>query len=127
MILLYYLSCRIPYNLSIKIINFNVAYSPYCLYHLIDEENFFIVDPNNKQFKLINIKADKIIKKVEFQIEHVNKISSFFVTKNNYLAFLDDEEKVIHVFTDGSFKIKPSKEIEKNITEDESDDESEAK
>jgi hypothetical protein len=33
----------------------------------------------------------------------VNKISSFFLTKSNYLAIHDDEEKIIHVFTDESF------------------------
>ena len=73
---------------------------------MIDAENFIIINPQTKLFKYLNIETNEI--KLEFKIENVNKITSFFITKNNYLAFHDDEEKMIHIFTDGSFKIKNS-------------------
>ena len=66
-------------------------YPPECLYHLIDDKNFIVINPHNKQLKYIIINTNEI--KMELKIENLNRISAFFVTKNSYLAFHDDEEK----------------------------------
>jgi hypothetical protein len=69
---------------------------------LIDDKNFIVINPHNKQLKYININTNEI--KMELKIENLNSISAFFVTKNSYLAFHDEEEKMISILTDGSFK-----------------------
>jgi len=88
---------------TLKTIKFNFTVPTKCLYHLIDEENFAIVNQESKKFSYLNINTNKIKIEAQFHIEKVNKISSFFLTKSNYLAIHDDEEKIIHVFTDESF------------------------
>ena len=88
---------------TIDLNNLNINYG--CLFYFINEENFIIIN-TDKVLRYINIETNAEIK-IEFKIENVNKISSFFITKNNYLAFHDEEEKIIHVLTDGSFKNEP--------------------
>ena len=94
------------FNLStyakLKTIIFGTAYLD-CLFHLIDEENFAVINPKNKLFSYLNISSSTMIER-EFKIENMNKISSFFVTKNYYLALHDDEEKLVYILTDGSLK-----------------------
>jgi hypothetical protein len=89
---------------TIDLNNLNIKYN--WLFYFINEENFIIINKEDKVLRYINIETNAEIK-IEFKIENVNKISSFFITKNNYLAFHDEEEKIIHVLTDGSFKNEP--------------------
>ena len=89
---------------TIDLNNLNIKYD--WLFYFLNEENFIIINKEDKVLRYINIETNAEIK-IEFKIENVNKISSFFITKNNYLAFHDEEEKIIHVLTDGSFKNEP--------------------